>query len=83
MGTVRQANNSLTKGNIMTAIETLTKMNEDFQAVLIEVRAQYCTFDLAARLASRHGLQSVEDAFAEEAKRCRREKWAKVTAAKV
>ena len=63
----------------MSATEILTKMHQDVQAELINVRRDYQTLALATQLARRHGLR-IEDAMMQEAKqRCRRNSWAIVT----
>ena len=64
----------------MNATQQVSKMAAEFAVELKAVREQYSNLAQATRLAARHGMVSVEDAMAEEAKqRLRRNAWAKVT----
>ena len=64
----------------MNATQQVSKMAAEFAVELKAVREQYSNLAQATRLAARHGMVSIEDAMAEEAKqRLRRNAWAKVT----
>lgn len=64
----------------MTPTQQLSEMYAQYVKELADVREQYHSLDLATRLMRRTGADSIEDAFAAEAKqRLRRNAWAAVT----